>query len=244
MPLSLLDQVQSKRNSIFFGLRQKIQFSRDRYQETGISDAEILFSDWEMGQLGIHLGEKYGLENFRKLLNIHNYKKNLSTLWILEEFYKERPNPINILEAGAQDFSRLPALRAFFQIPILGLELDAFPILSDLSSRYDRAQYYIRTTDKISKFQVGNFFHHNSKYSLIIAFYPFVSPHPALAWGLPASFGSAELWVKSVDRNLTTGGQALIMHQENSLELLQRKILQCPFGLTPYPAHVSLYQKQ
>jgi hypothetical protein len=108
------------------------------------------------------------------------------------------------------------------------------------------------TTDS---YQQGNFFHFLEPSQVIFAFYPFVSTHPALAWGLPEDFGNASRWADSLATNMQKDGIALVVHQGKweeeefdqarkayPLELVARKDVTCPFYPLPHPACASLYR--
>jgi hypothetical protein len=253
-----METLYSKRNRFFFRMRSKIGFRRPGYQETG--DRNLSLSDSET-----FLEKKYGLSPLKEKISPAVYKKNLATLWIMEEMQMHQFLPkgkIRGLEAGCQDFSRLPALRAYFRrwgrlAQILGIEIDAFPILSNLHSRFDIAQYYLSLSGGASedRYEAGNFFESLAKANTLFAFYPFVSEHPALAWGLPADLGNPKRWVEAICSSLNEEGVALLVHQgpweqeefdlaRNGypLTLIERKEVNCPFYPLPHPACASLYR--
>lgn len=268
-PLSLTESLQSKRNRLFLKLRSTLRFQRGHYQENGITEAGysafIQSCNEEQRNLLGYLENKYPLSRWRSLLTEESYKKNLATLHTLDQFFHAKAElPINmqILEAGCQDFSRLPALEAFFQTrslnpDITGLELDPFPILDSFHSRADKASYYISHSLVSADYNAGDFFNWQAQYDFVICFYPFVSPHPALAWGIPADYGNAHRWMESLQRTLKPGGFALLVHQgdweeeafdkarnsQDGLRLIHRKIVDCPLYPMPHPPHASLYRK-
>jgi hypothetical protein len=139
------------------------------------------------------------------------------------------------------------------------MELDPYPVLSGFHSRADKAEYYLslpgghRTDDYLA----GDFFLRNSQPAdLILSFYPFVSPDPALAWGIPAEFGDAKKWVDAYVQNLQKGGLVLAVHQgsweeeefdrarkDAPLEIIWRSRVDCPFYPLPHPACASVYRR-
>jgi hypothetical protein len=208
------------------------------------------------------------IQDWLRTLNLARVQKNLATLWVLNEVFANSKNCLSdklssikmTLDAGTQDFARLPALAFFLQqscaqTKILGLELDAFPVLRNGHSRADVANYIAGLVGN-AKYSSGDFFHWQEPVDFITAFYPFVSPHPALAWGLPAHYGDARPWVKSIAKNLRPGGLALVVHQgaweeeefdsalpyaDPKLCLLTRLELKCSFYPLPHPMRASLY---
>lgn len=255
----LTEELQSKRNRLFWRLRETLRFQRPGYRENGTVSAHL-------DPAAEHLAERYRLTAIQRNLTSAVYVKNLATLWILEQMLNKQKlpaGPCSVLEPGCQDFARLPALRAYLhqrgtQPTITGLEVDAYPILHNLHSRADKAHYYLSLSPAHSRdrFVAGDFFRWNEAADLVFCFYPFVSANPALSWGLPKEFGQPEQWVEAFARNLKTGGKLLVVHQGDweeeefdearvtaPLKLLQRREVNCPFYPLPHPAHASVYEK-
>ncbi len=248
--LSLREKWTSQRNQLFWQLRSKLRFQRPGYAEKS--------GDYAVPIMAAKFAKQ--LRPFADKLAPRALEKNLHTLWMLETM-GVKPTVLQILEPGCQDFSRLPALATFFsQAEITGLEIDPYPILSDLHSRADKAAYYQSLLPaRTAHYQAGDFFHWQGGYDLLLCFYPFVSLYPALAWGLPARYGSAASWIESILRTLKVGGEALLVHQgpweeesfdearaalEPPLRLLRREVLTCPFYAHPYPVCASLYRRE
>ncbi|MGZ3710125.1 MAG: hypothetical protein ACXVBE_00135, partial [Bdellovibrionota bacterium] len=246
-------------NRLFLQLRTALKFRRGGYSESGAE---------EMG-LGLEakrLETLYSLTPFRASLEEASYQKNLSTLSWLEElkpFLESLPKKPEILETGAQDFSRYPAMRRFFDKngyspKVTGLELDPYPVLTDFHSRADKAEYYLSVVKAPGdRFLAGDFFKSNLSADCILSFYPFVSAIPALVWGLPAEFGSAEKWVEGFLRSLRPGGILLVVHQgeweerefdlaraDSALELLKRVKADAKILPLVHPPCLSVYRKR
>lgn len=245
-------------NELLFKLRSRLQFRRAHYQEQG---RLIALSPVEESLLVTYHFAKFALE-----LSPLQFKRNLATLWLVEQFKTwSEFSALEfkfILEVGCQDFSRLPALKSFLknkkmQNHLTGIEVDPFPILSDFHSRWDRAQYYMSLVDEAS-YVAADFFAYNKTAHGVFCFFPFVSTAPALRWGLPARFANADLWVKSFLRCIRPGGFVLVVHQgpeeqqifdearkssTNELCLVERHVLSCPFLPPKIPSYVSLYRR-
>lgn len=262
-PLSLSEKLHSTRNRLFWSLRSAIRFQRTGYTETcdpKDRDINVLTLSKAASNAYLDIEARYNTKPFLNKISYPNYEKNLFTLWSLEQMLPKGWHPSEILEVGSQDFSRTPAYANFFPATkITGIEIDPFPVLRELHSRMDKAKYYISHFAPKSTYEEGDFFKWNKRYELIICFYPFVSTNPALAWGLPANLGNPLLWIHALEKNLTPGALALLVHQgdweeetfdevrkkiPNQLELVERKILNCPFYQNKYPAHASLYQRK
>ena len=212
------------------------------------------------------LESSYPFTMAESFLSLASYKKCLATIWLLEEIYQDSLCPKKergkIVEPACQDFSRSFALHQFYSkyfgsVSLTGVEVDAFPPLSSLHSRFDIARHFCQHVPH-SRYVATDFFHWTDSSNIICLFYPFVSPHPAIAWGLPHKFGDPQLWLRAISRSLVVEGQAIVVHQGPweeeefdevgdhfpDLQLITRKILVCPFIPAPHPAHVSLYKKK
>jgi hypothetical protein len=255
----LTEELRSRRNRLFWRLREKLRFCRDGYKEAGNVDVRF---EPEAARLEM----EYALGFLKDRLAPAVYLKNLATLWILERMLDGVPLPprdLNVLEPGCQDFARLPAFRAYLrerrcEPRITGVEVDAFPILQGFHSRADKARYYISLPPGPGhdRYEARDFFRWGDPAYLVFCFYPFVSANPALAWGLPKEFGKPAEWVRAFERNLLVGGHLLVVHQGkweeeafdearvgSTLELVKRTDVDCPFYPLPHPACASLYRK-
>jgi hypothetical protein len=254
-----MESLHSKRNRFFWKLRSALGFRRPGYKETG--DIFLELTEEESA-----LERRYGLTFLKSRLAPEVYRKNLATLWIMEKTLPAELLPggrFQVVEAGCQDFSRLPAIRAFFakhgrEPVVMGIELDPFPVLSDFHSRADKAEYYLSLpgASRDDDYLAGDFFRFDNPASLILSFYPFVSPDPALAWGIPAEFGDGRKWAEAYVRNLQPGGLVLVVHQGTweeeefdrarkgaPLEIIWRSRVDCPFYPQPHPACASVYRR-
>lgn len=209
------------------------------------------------------INDKYAFTRVGERLAPRHWHRNLATLWYMEQMLDrvELQKSITVLEPGCQNFSRLPALRGYFQnrgvvAAITGIELDAYVPLKGFYSLWDHAHYYLSLEKDDSRFVAEDFFKWQSPADVIVCFYPFVSAEPALAWGLPAEVAGAKKWINAFTKNLKPGGYVFVVHQGDweeadfdearkgaPLTLLHRQVLQCPFFSTQHPAHGSLYQK-
>lgn len=237
-------------------MRSLIKFRRGKYSEQ-TSDIPRLTTEAEK------INIEYKLNEIGPKLSPPNWHRNLATIWFFEQMFLNIswPKKIQILEPACQNFSRLPAIKYYFNklhihSKITGIEVDPYVPLKGFVSYWDQAQYYMRLIPEGSQYVGADFFKFNLKSDLIICFYPFVSPEPALAWGLPARFANAESWITSFIRNLKNEGYAFVVHQGDweqvdfdkavskypALILKKRMVLSCPFFKTKYPAYGSIYQ--
>jgi hypothetical protein len=255
----LQETLQSAKNRVLWELRSRLRWSRSGYQESG---AENVALDGE----ALALEKRYELVRYKNYLSEDVYRKNLWTLRAFEKLLLPHLRgghlPLEILEPGCQDFARLPALRAFFgkqgvRPRFTGLELDPYPVLHDFHSRWDKAKYYLNLDSSADRYLAADFFRWSEAADLICCFYPFVSAHPALAWGLPARFGDPKPWIDGFLRNLRPDGLLLLVHQGEweeedfdearntipGLRLLQRENIDAKYYPLPFPACASVYRR-
>jgi len=213
-------------------------------------EAQRIDKQYDFSELGVRLSPAH-------------WHRNLATLWYFEQMLNEIDfkKQVDVLEPGCQNFSRLPAIDKYMTFrhwrgEVTGVELDAYVPVEGFYSLNDHAQYYRSLIQRNSSFLAEDFFKFQKMSDLILCFYPFVSQGPALAWGIPAHYASAELWIRSFLRNLKPEGYVLVVHQGDweeydfdqarrgkPLELVKRAELICPFFKTKYPARFSLYKK-
>lgn len=169
-------------------------------------------------------------EHWAKFLSLVHIRQNASTLVQvsralgtakvpiadLKEQLRLKPN-LQAAEFGAHTFSRAPALmellRKIHPIPNLsGFELAPFPSPFSLHSVYDIARHNCRSVPN-TKYAQADYRKIRDKFDVIFCFYPFVSPDPAHAWGIPKNFSSANDFFSSLARCLHTRGIAIVVHQ-------------------------------
>ncbi len=244
-------------NSIKFFFRRLVKWQRGGYGE--FTSEEPIFHP-----LAKTINDKYKFSSLGKKLSPPHWHRNLATLWYFEQMLSEISfkQPVNVSEPCCQNFARLPAIDAYmthrgWMGRVVGVEIDAFVPVKNFYSLWDHAQYFRGLVQRDSDFLAENYFTMTNPTDLILCFYPFVSVEPALAWGLPAKYSGAELWVETFLRNLKPQGYLFVVHQgiweqeefdksrkDRQLELLKREELKCPFFSTKHPAMASLYQKR
>lgn len=261
------EKLRSRLNGIFLTSRQGLAFSRAGYREMTTEAAVALWKGHldPLAQRAVaDIEREFATAAWREFANLESYRKNLATLWILQTMFSGT-GPVNVrvaIDAGTQDFARAPALTAFLRrtspfARLTGIELDAYPPLMNGHSRFDIARHFCQHVEG-ARYVAGNFFEWKDPADFASCFYPFVSPHPALAWGLPKHFGDARAWAETLVRVLRPGAFALVVHQGDweeaefdearaafarELALQKREELRCPFYPARFTAQVSLYKR-
>jgi hypothetical protein len=243
----MLEHLHSGANELALGLRNRLRWLSRPYSES----ASPAHAQWKSAQVLPKRLDALALSE-------ETQRKTAATLWILEAMELPRKKS-RILEGGSQDFQRLLAFDEFWPKGVVeGWELDPYPILRGFVNRWEKAKYYQGLCQKPHQYKGGDFFSLTleRKAEIGLAFFPFVSPDPALAWGLPARYGDGLAWAKAMARNLEPGGLALFVHQgpweEESFDqarmlvpqlvLEKRLSFRTPHLEEPHEAHASVYR--
>ncbi len=265
--LTFQDRLRSHWNAVRFWVRNRLHFRRGYYRDHApeeIAGEGLEFTEAEKSRLNSFQNKVGSLQQH---LSPASQQRTWSTLDLLhsvpDSFWSDWQVRIGttkpkLLDAGCQDFSRAPGIQAFFRDRglrphLLGIELDAFSMLGSLHSRADRAEFFAKLAGE-SSFLAQDFFSlsESRRFDGIFCFYPFVSPHPALAWGLPYEFGDAEKWSEAITRHLNPGGIAFLVHQGDWEEAEFREAargLKCVFSAEfqevfephEHPSRIGLY---
>lgn len=215
-------------NTLGFGLRSKIKWSRGPYLEPDEAKTH-LWEDHpnqaELEQRELELLSQYDLSAVYHHSGKLRYIETLTFLDILDQLRPRltpnKSNPAQWLDIGIKNGGYLPALVAAGQcwfpeeVHVTGIELDAYRVYADFHSRWDYAQCFFKPYENAT-YLVGDVLEHEGQYDLITHFLPFVFPEPCQAWGLPKKhFRPKAIFEKSVDL-LKPGGSLLIVNQGQS----------------------------
>jgi hypothetical protein len=189
------------------------------------------------------LRERYRLAPLANASTRALYRKNLYLLDILEQACEGLPIPageddapgkpgsLKALDVGSQDWHYVFALERWLRhanggearrVRLKGVEVDGYGIYADFRSRLDYARAYAAQTGNPDvAFEVGDFLKiQGGGYSLITLFYPFVTRHHLLLWGLPLRlFQPAGLLAKAAAMLRSGGWMLVFTHTRKEHEL-------------------------
>lgn len=222
------DMIKNIINNITYPLRMKLALSRPIKKITNEDKTNIFISKEALLEEKRILLE-YDFKYLQNDSSIVHYKENLYTLKLLEDSLNKTPfntknDTLKILDIGSKNFSYAPAIYNFFkhfkcsnntktQVILNGIEIDPYRMLSDLHSRYDYAQYYIKNLDN-TKYITGNLLDHDeNNYDIITWFLPFIIKDPLISWGLPARYFKPEKMLKHAYKLLSPRGIILLVNQ-------------------------------
>jgi hypothetical protein len=157
------------------------------------------------------------------------YRKNLYLIDILEQAAKdlavpEGPRGISALDVGSQDWHYVFGLERWLRfagspqrpegrpVALRGVEVDGYGIYPDFHSRKDYARAYAAQTGNPEvTYEVGDILDAaGGGLDLITIFYPFVTRHHLLLWGLPLRFFRPAQLLAKTAALLKPGGLLLV----------------------------------
>lgn len=228
-------------NTFFFYLRNKISFSRP-IKNIPNEDKSTLSYDKEFLIEERQLVDTYKLHKLASNSTITHYKENLYTLKLLEDTlnnidFNWNCNTLKVLDIGSKNFSYACSIFHFFSyfqltsntkrtVYLDGIEIDPYRIMTDLHSRYDYAQHYIKGLSN-TRYITKNFLDfHDNKYDFITWFLPFIVKEPLLNWGLPLTHLQPDLMLQHAYKILNSNGIMLVVNQLETEKNIQLKIIQ------------------
>lgn len=116
-------------------------------------------------------------------------------------------------DIGSSNFWYAAVLHAFFRpAETVGIELDGHRISINGYSRLDYAHGYIQDLPN-TRFFVGDYARYNHPADVVTAWYPFVTPGPVLAGGMPLSLLAPRALFNQVVKNLQPHGLFFMVNQ-------------------------------
>jgi hypothetical protein len=116
-------------------------------------------------------------------------------------------------DIGSSNFWYAAVLHVFFRpAETVGIELDGHRISINGYSRLDYAHGYIQDLPN-TRFFVGDYARYNHPADVVTAWYPFVTPGPVLAGGMPLSLLAPRALFNQVVKNLQPHGLFFMVNQ-------------------------------
>lgn len=143
--------------------------------------------------------------------------KNYDYLDILDQAWMAwgKPRPLGgvMHDIGSSNFWYARAIHAFFApVDLTGVEVDGHRLYSNSYSRWDYAQGYIAALPQTS-FYVGDYTRYDHPADTVVAWYPFVTPEPVLAWRMPLQMLAPQALFARVAKNLNSAGLFVMINQ-------------------------------
>lgn len=169
-----------------------------------------------------HWERAYGLGPAQEKMTTWRWKRNLAVIEILDRLPLALADGLRglreprILDIGSKNFDYVDALHGFFSsfgapARVTGLEIDAHRRYTDLRTRRAWAEHYCSTVPGARYLAQGLEDHHDP-YEVITWFFPFVTEHPLVRWGLPRSLFRPQTLVDHALGLLVPGGWMVIVN--------------------------------
>lgn len=216
-------------NALSFGIRQALHWSRGR-PELWQEDKAGLFAYLGPGALNAEarearIREAYGLEPLKARSTANLYRKNLYLIECLEKATAGLPPPagpgrgIRAVDVGSQDWHYVFGLERWLGSlgkpgRLTGIEVDGYGIYPDFHSRKDYALAYAEQTGNPEVvYRVLDFLRcDETEVDLVTVFYPFVTRHALLLWGLPLRLFAPSRLVAKAAAIIRPGGWLLVFN--------------------------------
>ena len=144
--------------------------------------------------------------------------------WCMKPECKSR---MSVLDIGSKNWAYVKGEYNFFKkycnsLKLDGVEIDAYRLYSNLYSRYEAAQFYIKGLEGVSYYP-DNLLNIKREYDYIVWLLPFVTKYPLQKWGLPERFFMPERLLEHAYQIL--GREMLIVNQGEEEAQIQEELL-------------------
>jgi SAM-dependent methyltransferase len=204
---SLLQQLRSWRHAFWYGVSERVRWTRGIYQETPVRELPTRTPD-QSDRIAL-LRTRYQVR-FESTLTAATSANNYEYLDILDRAWSESGLPPmqggTLCDIGCASFWYAACLQAFFRPQrLVGIEIEGHRLFRDGRTRIDYAAGYLAgMTD--AHFVVADYSTHNESADLITAWFPFLTPAAILAWRLPLSLLAPARLFASIKGNLKPQG--------------------------------------
>jgi hypothetical protein len=204
---SLLQRLSSLRHGFWFGLSERIRWSRGALEETPAS--ELCSVDLEQGERIAALRGRYQVQ-FERCMSAATSANNYEYLDILDRSWSEsgleRPAGGVLCDIGCASFWYAATLQAFFRpARLVGVEVEGYRLFRDGHTRIDYASGYLKQLPN-AEFVVADYTRYPQPAGLITAWFPFLTPAALLAWRLPLRLLRPDQLFERIRHNLEPDG--------------------------------------
>jgi len=204
---SLLQRLRSLRHGFWYGVSERIRWSRGAFEETPAR--ELSPTGREQGERIAALRDRYQVQ-FELRMSVATSHNNYEYLDILDRGWSEsgmdRPAGGVLCDVGCASFWYAPTLQAFFRpARMVGVEVEGHRLFRGGRTRIDFATGYLAQLPG-ARFVVADYSGYEEPANVITAWFPFLTPTAILAWRLPLSLLAPEKLFRQIQRNLLPKG--------------------------------------
>jgi SAM-dependent methyltransferase len=204
---SLFQRLRSLRHGFWYGISERIRWSRGAHEETPAR--ELCTLEREQGERIAALGNRYQVQFERGMsaatsINNYEYLDLLDRGWAATGMGRRVGGVL--CDIGCASFWYAAALQSFF-LPdrLLGVEIEGHRLFRDGRTRIDYARGYLSGL-RNAQFVVADYTGYVEPADLITSWFPFLTPAAILAWRLPLSLLAPERLFRQIRHNLRPGG--------------------------------------
>lgn len=201
----LMQRLRSLRHGLWFGLSERIRWSRGSFEETPA--LELCDADSEQSERIAALRRRFQVQ-FELHLSAATSRNNYEYLDILDRSWKgsDPPGGTVLCDIGCASFWYAAALQAYFRPQrMTGVEIEGHRLFRDGRTRIDYAAGYLKRLPG-ADFVVANYLRYESPADVITAWFPFLTAEALLAWRLPLALLAPERLFHRIEHNLQPGG--------------------------------------
>jgi SAM-dependent methyltransferase len=204
---SLLQRLRSWRHGFWYGVSERVRWSRGTFHETPVRELPALAL--EQGERIAALRDRYQVQ-FEQRMNAATTANNYEYLDILDRAWAQSGLPLRlggvVCDIGCASFWYAATLQAFFRPErLVGVDIEGHRLFKDGRTRIDYAAGYLQQIPN-SEFIVADYSRYQVPADVITAWFPFVTARAILAWRLPLSMLAPQRLFWRIKHNLKPGG--------------------------------------
>jgi hypothetical protein len=204
---SLLQRLRSLRHGFWYGISERMRWSRGAFEE--IPAREFLVLGSEKAERIAALRHRYQVQ-FELQLSAATSLRNYEYLDLLDRGWRESgmeiPQDGVLCDIGCASFWYAATLQCFFRpARLIGVEVEGYRLFRNWHTRSDYAAGYLARMPT-AKFVVADYSGREEPADMITAWFPFLTPTALLAWRLPLSLLAPEKLFHRVKYNLLPQG--------------------------------------
>jgi hypothetical protein len=204
---SWFQRLRSLRHGLWYGISERIRWSRGAYQETPVRELRTLGP--EQAERIAALADRYQVQ-FERRMSAATSANNYEYLDILDRGWTaagmgRRAGGV-LCDIGCASFWYAATLQSFFQPDrLVGVEVEGHRLFRDGRTRVDYAAGYLLPLPN-ARFVVADYTAYAEPADIITSWFPFLTPAAILAWRLPLSLLAPESLFRQIRRNLRPDG--------------------------------------
>ncbi|MEA3197890.1 MAG: hypothetical protein QOF32_1942 [Gammaproteobacteria bacterium] len=204
---SLLQRIKSLRHGFWYGVSERIRWSRGAFEETPAR--ELCAIDLEQGERIAALRDRYQVQ-FELRMSAPTSANNYEYLDILDRGWRvaglDRRAGGVLWDIGCASFWYAATLQVFFRPDrMVGVEIEGHRLFRDGRTRSDYAAGYLARLPT-ARFMVADYAVIREPADIITSWFPFLTPAAVLAWRLPLRLLAPERLFIQIRHNLMPNG--------------------------------------